>query len=234
MNKMPVYAIKKIVFFAIFAAFFNFLPLAQCEIYKNQAYGFTLNIPDTFEVAKIEESPGLALALKSKALAASSKHFPTITVTLHPGPLKHRSGWIKDSDAILESYHKVGLLDAKYEGDLKLNLYSSLFENKITKITFTRASEPFTALVALLEAQDHHYIITYLIPSSEMKDPATIPPALSQVISSFQTGDLPKRAVKKRYPIRDRIFTLISSLAVLAVLWFLFKLANKKAKNRAY
>ena len=144
----------------MWVVFFFFLGIQAAlaeELIANEGHGFSLKLPTGYEAIAIPE-PRVALAARPRRGG-----FPTLTVTVDPGPFHGEQPHVELRGArILESYRAIGLVDA----ELKAVSASRRGDRPVVEaqLEYTQGGSRFLAEVTEITVPERRITITWLGP----------------------------------------------------------------------
>jgi hypothetical protein len=144
----------------VWVVFFFFLGIQAAlaeELIANEGHGFSLKLPTGYEAIAIPE-PRVALAARPRRGG-----FPTLTVTVDPGPFHGEQPHVELRGArILESYRAIGLVDA----ELKAVSASRRGDRPVVEaqLEYTQGGSRFLAEVTEITVPERRITITWLGP----------------------------------------------------------------------
>ena len=136
-------------------SFSEALSEAQKRVFSGD---FELEYGDQFEEAALSKqmrSEGVLLLLRQKTAS-----YPTCNVVQQTGPWKSL-GSERDAKAVLDSYHLVGLLDAKLTGKGSIQVGPQRLP--AFTVGYAYGGQRLESLVMILPYVDRHYLITYVV-----------------------------------------------------------------------
>ncbi len=188
--------------------------------FRSERHGFVVSYPTSYEEVSVPNSGvGLALRKKQHDTEASANDniftggFPTITVTVHPGPFSVKSDGKKELDDILESYRTVGISDVVTDEFRAEERPEG--RGLSATLAYSRGDRPFLSRIAVVPGKSHHYIVTYI----DLKERFAAGVAdIEGFLSSFKGGEMAPAPTKKRYPERDRAMMIFGALFAFLVI----------------
>jgi hypothetical protein len=144
----------------VWVVFFFFLgtraALAE-GFFASAGHGFSLELPAGYQVIAIPE-PRVALAARP-----SGGGFPTLTVTVEPGPFHGEQPQVELRGArILESYRAIGLIDAQLKG---VSTPSGRERTTVNaQLEYTQGERRFLAEVTEITVPERRITVTWLGP----------------------------------------------------------------------
>ena len=177
------YRLLNLLFYGLFPAFCLASEAHEIRSYSSPQYGFSLGYPTgSFEEVEIA-TPGVGLALRSKAPGgpAPASHFPTLTVTISARRFDRAASLATHAEEVLSNYHAIGLTSAVLKDTRGITLKPGPALQVL--LSYRQAGAAYLSSVTLVPGKECTYVLTFIDNERDYAGHAAV---LRQILESFQ------------------------------------------------